>query len=157
MVVHRRKKVGKYRGHTTHGGGHRKKRRGGGSRGGRGRAGSGKRSGHKKNLFGHLGKEGGKKGFTSIYQQQKQIDIVNISYFTEERVQQLLQQGKAKKEVKKEGDTIVIDVAQLGYGKVLGAGSVDQKLKSKLKFIAPSWSKQAEEKIKAAGGMIVRE
>lgn len=152
MVVHRRKKVGKYRGHTTHGGGHRKKRRGGGSRGGRGRAGSGKRSGHKKNLFGPLGKEGGKKGFTSIYQQQKQVEIVNISAFTEERVRDLVQQGKAKKE----GDTIVIDITQLGYGKVLGTGSVDQKLKSKLKFIAPSWSKQAEEKIKAAGGAIAK-
>ena len=48
MVVQRKKKVGKYRSHTTHGGGHRKKRRGAGSRGGRGNAGSGKRAGHKK-------------------------------------------------------------------------------------------------------------
>ena len=47
-MANKRKKVNKYRGHTTHGGGHRKKRRGAGSRGGRGRAGSGKRAGHKK-------------------------------------------------------------------------------------------------------------
>ena len=48
MVVNRRKKVVKYRGHSNHGGGMRKKRRGAGSRGGRGNAGTGKRAGHKK-------------------------------------------------------------------------------------------------------------
>ena len=150
MVVHRKKKVGKYRGHTTHGGGHRKKRRGAGSRGGRGRAGSGKRSGHKKNLFSPLGPH----GFTSIYQQEERV--VNLSYFTPERVQLLLQQGKAKKE----GEYIVIDLTQLGYQKVLGTGSSHSPLSKlklpKLKLMALAWSKQAEERITAAGGSIVK-
>jgi large subunit ribosomal protein L15 len=146
MVIHRKKKVGKYRGHTTHGGGHRKKRRGAGSRGGRGRAGSGKRSGHKKNLFSPIGQH----GFTSIYQQEERV--VNLSYFTPERVPQLLQQGKAKKE----GEYIVIDVQQLGYQKVLGTSS-PQALHLKLKLIALAWSKQAEERITAAGGVIAKE
>ena len=42
MVVYKRKKVTKYRGSVTHGGGSRKKRRGAGSIGGRGNAGTGK-------------------------------------------------------------------------------------------------------------------
>ena len=72
MVVRKAKKVGKYRAKTTHGGGHRKKRTGAGSRGGRGLAGSGKRAGHQvqkiwkrfgKNYLGKNGNELGKKQF----------------------------------------------------------------------------------------------
>ena len=44
MSVNKTKKVGKYRGSKTHGGGHMKKRRGAGNRGGRGMAGTGKRA-----------------------------------------------------------------------------------------------------------------
>ena len=48
MTNNKTRKVQKYRGHTTHGGGHRKKRRGAGSKGGKGNAGTGKRAGHKR-------------------------------------------------------------------------------------------------------------
>jgi len=47
----KRKKVTKYRGSHTHGGGSKKKRRGAGHRGGRGNAGSGKRADQKKPKF----------------------------------------------------------------------------------------------------------
>jgi len=68
MTTHKRKKVVKYRGSHTHGGGAKKKRRGAGNRGGRGLAGSGKRAHHKKQLiFKLFGKDYfGKKGFYSI-------------------------------------------------------------------------------------------
>jgi len=48
MTTHKNKKVTKYRGSKTHGGGAMKKRRGAGNRGGRGNAGSGKRADSKK-------------------------------------------------------------------------------------------------------------
>ncbi len=152
MVIHRRKKVGKYRGHTTHGHGHRKKRRGAGSRGGRGKAGSGKKSGHKKNLFGPLGQ----KGFTSIW--RKEDHVVNIGYFTPSTLQKFLQEGKATKDKdkSKEKEVVVIDLTKLGYDKLLGSGSLSSSLSMKVKFIVPAWSASAEKKVKAAGGELVK-
>ena len=66
MTTNKRKKVVKYRGSHTHGGGAKKKRRGAGHRGGRGMAGSGKRADQKKptilKLYGNS--YFGKKGFS---------------------------------------------------------------------------------------------
>ena len=109
MTTSRRKKVGKYRAHTTHGGGSRKKRRGAGSRGGRGMAGGGKRAGHKKAgrpvVF-------GKKGFvprsTSVI-----IKAINVGYFTQDRIKKLLSAGK----IKQDGDVYLVDFQNLGYQK----------------------------------------
>src|SRR3989338_1771827 len=98
MVVYKRKKVTKYRGSVTHGGGSRKKRRGAGSRGGRGNAGSGKRAGHK-SQFTVLGSRG--------FLPRRAVRLhtaVNISFFSAFRVQALVEQGKAKKE----GDIFII-------------------------------------------------
>ena len=94
MVVHKKKKVTKYRAHTTHGGGHRKKRRGAGSRGGRGNAGSGKRAGQKK--AGIKDRTLGNKGFSS--KSTKNERIINVGYFTLEKVNKLLEKGSIKKE-----------------------------------------------------------
>ena len=57
MVTYKTKKVSKYRGSSNHGGGMRKKRRGAGSRGGRGNAGTGKRAGQKKAGLKNLAKK----------------------------------------------------------------------------------------------------
>ena len=141
MVVHRRKKVLKYRGHTTHGAGSRKKRRGAGSRGGRGRAGSGKRAGHKK-----YGIVLGKEGFLPR-RQQEPLRAINIGYFTADRVQLLVHTGKATKEK----DYVVLQLPDLGYDKLLGAGHIDLKLR----IHVPYCSAQAAEKVKAAGGEVV--
>jgi len=46
-----------------------------------------------------------------------------------------------------------INLTELGYDKLLGEGEV----KKKLKITVSSWSKPAEDKIKAAGGEIVAE
>jgi large subunit ribosomal protein L15 len=143
MVIHKRKKVTKYRAHTTHGGGHRKKRRGAGSRGGRGRAGTGKRAGHKK-AGGMV--ITGRKGFRAR-RTVKSIKAVNLGYFTQERLGKLV---KAEKAVK-EGDVYSLDLTKLGFNKLLGTG----KLALKLKINVPYCSESAAEKVKAAGGEVV--
>src|SRR3989338_4105398 len=146
MVVYRQKKRVKYRGKGsgTHGGGARKKRRGAGSRGGRGNAGTGKRAGHKK--AGMKTRRLGQHGFTSIREVSSRFDTLNVGYFTSLKVRTLLQQGKAVQQ----GDQVVINLTELGYGKLLGTGSTTLKLK----LIVNQWSAQAEEKIKAAGGSL---
>lgn len=145
MVVNRRKKVTKYRGHTSHGGGAHKKRRGAGSRGGRGRAGSGKRAGHKR-----YGIVLGSRGFTprrTHNLDRKLSHVINVGYFTDERLQQWVEAGKAVKE----GHIYVIDLTKLGYAKLLGTGNISAKVKINVTHSSPS----AEEKVKAAGGSII--
>jgi large subunit ribosomal protein L15 len=142
MVVNKRKKVVKYRGDTTHGGGHRKKRRGAGSRGGRGNAGSGKRAGHKK--------AGGKvitgrNAFRPRRDSSKE-NTINVGFFTSSKLAKWLTQGKAVKE----GDVFLVDLSKLGYTKLLGTGTVFVKLKLNIARFTP----RAEEKIKAAGGEV---
>jgi len=141
MVVRRTKKVAKCRSHTTHGGGHRKKRRGAGSRGGRGNAGSGKRASHKQRV-----PLVGRSGFVPR-RTVKNVNPINLSYFTPFLVEKLVSAGKAVKE----GDIYTIDLSKLKYDKLLGTGKVSLKLK----LIVNNFSARAEEKIKAAGGEIV--
>ena len=140
MVVRKTKKVNKYRAHTTHGGGHRKKRRGAGSRGGRGNAGSGKRAGHKKRQ--HLT---GKQGFRPR-RTIETIKSINVSFFTAVKVEKLVVEGNATKE----GNTYVIDLAKLNVQKLLGTG----KTSVALKLTVAQASAAAIEKIKAAGGNV---
>src|SRR3989338_5152076 len=145
MVTYKRKKVGKYRGGSTHGGGARKKRRGAGSRGGRGNAGSGKRAGHMKMRYVKAGHILGKHGFTS--KNKTLVNAVNLGYFTSSRVQKLVGQGKAHKE----GNVYAIDLAELGFNKLLGTGTTLVKLKLTVELCSAS----AAEKVAAAGGEVV--
>lgn len=145
MVTYKRKKVTKYRGGSTHGGGARKKRRGAGSRGGRGHAGSGKRAGHMKMKYMKEGHVLGRRGFTS--KNVSVVKAVNLGYFTPDRVARLVKEGKAHKE----GNVYVIDLAALGYHKLLGTGTVAVKLKLTVKLCSAS----AAEKVAAAGGEVV--
>jgi len=142
MVTNKDRKVTKYRGHTTHGGGHRKKRRGAGSRGGRGNAGTGKRAGQKK---AGMSRKLGKHGFTS--KSRTKVKSVNVSYFTEKVMEKLVANNK----VKKEGELYIINLSDLGYQKLLGTGQT----KLKLKLSVAKFTAKAEEKIKSAGGEIV--
>lgn len=144
MVVNRRRKVVKYRGHTTHGGGHRKKRRGAGSRGGRGRAGSGKRAGHK--VAGGLRLEPRRGFLPRRSNARKSAQVVNISYFTPVCIERLLAAGQAKKE----GKVISIDLTLLGYTKLLGTGSVATALRLRIVEASP----HAVERVVAAGGSV---
>ena len=142
MVVYKRKKVTKYRAHTTHGGGHRKKRRGAGSRGGRGKAGTGKRAGQKK---AGISTRLGKKGFTTRRVKGK---TVNVGHFNQKVLERLLAAGK----IKQEGEVYIVDLSQLGYHKLLGTGKTSFKLKISVK----EFTSRAEERVKAAGGEIVK-
>ena len=141
MVVRRTKKVNKYRGDTTHGGGHRKKRRGAGSRGGRGNAGSGKRAGHKRQ-----GKALGRNGF--VPRRTPNVEAgVNLSYFTQKKVDELV----ASKKAVKEADVYVIDLKDLGYAKLLGNGMTEVKLK----ITVTKHTAKAAQKVTEVGGEII--
>lgn len=144
MVVYKRKKVTKYRGSITHGGGSRKKRRGAGSIGGRGNAGTGKRAGHKK--AGMKDRKLGRRGFNPRRNSVKEEVIVNLNYFTPQKLQSLIQENK----VSKEGNFYIIDLELLGIDKVLSLGNLTVKLKVK-----GTISLNAAEKIKAAGGEVL--
>lgn len=142
MAVNKRKKFSRQRGSHTHGWGSKKKHRGAGSRGGRGMAGTGKKGDAKKPSIWKNVKYFGKYGF-----KKKgiipEIKPVNLIYF-EQKLGSLL----ANKLISKENDLYIIDVAKLGFNKVLGYG----KLTKKYKILAPLFSKGASQKIKAAGG-----
>ncbi|MBU1111157.1 MAG: uL15 family ribosomal protein [archaeon] len=144
MPVNKTKKCGKYRGHTTHGGGHRKKRRGAGSRGGRGNAGTGKRAGQKKaGMLPQLGAL----GFTPRGRESKSKQSINLSDLSSVK----LDRWVAAKKAAKQGDVYVIDLTKLGYHKLLGAGSTNLKLQ----ITVDQASKLAVKKLKKAGGKVV--
>ena len=127
-----KKRTRKMRGKKTFGYGSKKKHRGGGSRGGRGMAGSFK---HKKLKIlkespDHYGKVGFKK------KNKRVIRAINLKNL-EIEAQKL---GKKK-----------INVSELGYNKVLGTG----KLTKPLEVEAASFSKKARIKIEEAGGKVI--
>jgi large subunit ribosomal protein L15 len=143
MVTYKTKKVSKYRGSSNHGGGMRKKRRGAGSRGGRGNAGTGKRAGQKK-----AGLKNFKLGSIG-FRPRREIVItrsINVGDLTVTKLNAWVAEGKATKE----GAGFSVDLGGLGYTKLLGAGEVA----GKLTIIIPSCSASAEEKIKSKGGQV---
>lgn len=146
MAVNRRKKNVKQRGHTTHGWGSMKKRRGAGNRGGRGMAGSGKRADQKKpSILKEYGNTYfGKKGF--VKHNKKIIKAVNVSYIEEHLPNLVL-----KKLISKGDKGFVVDLKNLGYNKLLGSG----KVKEKFIITTESASKKAVDKIKKAGGEVI--
>ncbi len=131
MVVHKRKKVFKYRGHTTHGWGSKKRHRGAGSRGGRGMAGTGKRAGQKRpSIMRFFGNEYfGKHGFKIPLDIKKNITCINIKDLPE---------------------TQEVNLTAMGYQKLLSQGHPTLKYK----IIVAHYSAKAKEKIEKAGGQI---
>lgn len=146
MVINKRKKNSRQRGSHTHGWGSKKKHRGAGNRGGRGMAGTGKRSDAKKPSIWKDTKYFGRFGFI-MHGQKPKINPINLSYF-EKNAEKLL----ADKKITKEGDIYVIDSEKLGYNKVLGCA----KLTKKFKISSPYFSKGAIEKIEKAGGKSIK-
>ncbi|MGC1122257.1 MAG: uL15m family ribosomal protein [Candidatus Methanofastidiosia archaeon] len=141
----KRKKIRTMRGSRTCGGGNAKKRRGAGSRGGRGLAGGGKNKKTKydwvrQNLPHHLGKRGFKRPPAVLFRDE----IISVQEL-DQNIDYYLQQGLAEK--KKE--SIVINVEALGVTKVLGGGRVTRKLD----VTAPKFSKSAVQKIEEKGGV----
>ena len=145
MVVRRRKKNVKLRGHKTHGYGSMKKHRGAGNRGGRGLAGSGKRADQKKSLILKLyGNEYfGRRGFRRYG--SVRLRCINVGVLDEHA-----DVWKRKGFVKEEGGFFVVDLGALGYDKLLGGGKVSLKWKIKV----DSFSDSALKKIESVGGVV---
>lgn len=144
MTVRKDQKHRRFRGHRTHHGAHRKWR-GGGSRGGRGKAGGHK---HKWSYVvkydkTRFGKEGFKRPPSAI-SKSRAINLGEINrmmdYFLE------------KKFAEKEGTSIKINLAKAGYDKVLSGGKINKSIV----VHARSFSKQAIKKLEEAGGKAVK-
>jgi large subunit ribosomal protein L15 len=133
-------KRSKYRGSRTCGGGTHKNRRGAGNRGGRGRAGI--NAHHFVKWYKEMGGPVfGKNGFCNqIATEVATIDVGALDQI----VPSLLVQGIAKQE----GDTFVINAADIGIDKVLGCGRVTKKIN----ISAPAFSETAKAKIEKMGG-----
>jgi large subunit ribosomal protein L15 len=143
MTAKRGKKVQKYRGSKTHGGGSMKKRRGAGHRGGRGNAGSGKRADTNKPTVIKEGRHMGKYGFKK--KNALKVKGVNIGWLNA-KLKKLIE---TKKTQEKSG-VYEIDLAKLGYNKLLSGG----KATHKMSITATYASAKAEEKVKQAGGSL---
>jgi len=136
-------KTKKFRGSRTCGGGTHKNRRGGGSRGGRGNAGTCK---HHFVRSMQRGLSFGKHGFKRPQSVTSKDIIVNIGEI-DEAAEQLVLDGFAEKK----GNAFHIDLGNIGIEKVLGSGKVTKSL-----FITASeFSSVAKQKIEDAKGQAI--
>ncbi|MFB0567557.1 MAG: uL15 family ribosomal protein [Candidatus Bathyarchaeia archaeon] len=141
-MPHKKRKTRKKRGSRTHGYGQVGQHRGGGQRGGHGKAGLRK---HKWTHTIKYAPEGLRKhGFKPP--KRREVCEINVGKL-DEQIDSLLDNKQAKKT--KEG--IKIDLKGLGYDKLLGKGQVTHPLIVQVK----SCSKSAAEKIEKAGGKIL--
>lgn len=147
MVVRKTKKVTRYRGSKTHGGGSMKKRRGAGHRGGRGNAGTGKKGKSNLPTTWKTGKRLGKFGFKK---KGRTSDSVSITiHVLEEKLGSFLKKGIALKQAGKE-EGYSVDLSKAKISKLLANGTPTQKL-----FISVDQaSVAATEKISKAGGEV---
>lgn len=138
----KKKKTRSYRGSTFHGWGRgASHHKGAGSRGGKGRSGSGKKADQKKPSYWH--EETGKKGFAS--KNRMQMTAINIDTLIR-RLETMVADGSASRK----DSGYQVDLLKAGYDKLLGNGRVTKKL-----FITTDFaSVNAVEKINAAGGSI---
>ncbi|MBU5688427.1 MAG: uL15 family ribosomal protein [Candidatus Aenigmatarchaeota archaeon] len=133
MVVRKRKKILKKRGHRTAGYGGQKKHRGGGSRGGRGNAGL-----HKHKVMrmlkydpDHFGKKGFKRHFV---RKPRSINLDELNKI----IERLIEEKKLKGEMK-------INLTELGYDKLLGNGNLKYKITVEAKMFSKNALKKLEE------------
>ncbi len=135
-----KQKTKKFRGSRTCGGGTHKNRRGGGSRGGRGNAGTCK---HHFVRSMQRGLSFGKHGFKRPLSTASDKVIVNVGEL-DEAIEQLVIDGFAEKK----GEAFHLDLANIGIEKVLGSGKITKSL-----FItANEFSSVAKQKIEEAKG-----
>lgn len=129
MTAKRKKKNKRMRGGQTHGWGAKKKHRGGGSRGGRGMAGTGKRAGTRQpSIWGieYFGKRGFKK------KNKIMINPINIK-----TVEESISYWADRKLIEIKKDMYVIDLGKLGYNKLIGSGSLTKKVEIKVERATP--------------------
>jgi len=142
-MAQRNRKIHKKRGTRSCGYGNAQKHRGAGSRGGRGNAGSSKHKQVKALLEGRVFGKVGFKRHPSLLSKLKTINLSDI----DRNIEKWAEDGKAKKT----GTSYSVDLASLGYDKVLGSGKITHKIEIK----AESFSKSAKEKIEKAGGKVL--
>ena len=145
MVKIKRDKRSRLRGKRGGYHGAKKKKRGKGSRGGVGMAGTGKKAGQKlsfvrKKMPGYLGK----KGFVRHGSKKKVLKIISLDDINL-KLKKFEEEGVAKK------TAVGIELNLYKY-KILAGGDVDQKLI----ITAGSFSKKAKEKITAKGGQTIQ-
>ena len=141
----KRKKNSRQRGSKTHGWGAMKKHRGAGNKGGRGKAGTGKRSDCRKPSVWGIEKYFGKNGFTPIGG-SKYVYACNIEML-EQQYQKLLKQGM----IKEDKGAVTVDLQELGVEKLLSRGHPTKKWNITVKQA----SANAVEKIKEKGGEVI--
>jgi large subunit ribosomal protein L15 len=127
----RLRKVRKLRGSRTHGWGQIGQHRKTGAKGGRGMAGGHKHKWTKLLKTDYFGKNGFKPP-TSV--EVKAANLIQVSTIAERTGQE------------------VVDLAALGYTKLLAAGKIFRPLT----IVVDSWSEKAAEKVKAAGGRLLK-
>lgn len=142
----KQKKRNGYRGSKTHGGGSMKKRRGAGHRGGRGKAGSGKRADTKKptliNKYGNMKNYFGTQGFVSRFKKPKAINIQTIN----NQLNKFIEKGFATESKGK----YAINLKKAGYDKLLSVGKPNNVYEIDVDMA----SAKAIEKIEKAGGQV---
>lgn len=136
MVVRKRKKKIKLRGHRFHGKGNTKNKRGAGCKGGRGRAGSHK---HK---FSKYWMTFGMKRRLKAKHSMPAIKLDDLCIM----MPHLIAKGK----IEMRGKEFVVDGKKIRYGKILSTGNVNQKLIIRNMNVSAG----AREKIEAAGGKV---
>jgi len=140
-MPHRLRKVRKNRGSRTQGWGRVGQHRRTGSKGRR-------NAGRHKALWSYVIKYEpeyySKVGFTSPKSLKHEVKIINVG---------TLNGIVAKLSTEKQEDKIVVDLAALGYKKLLGTGKVTKPLVVRV----ASCSKSAAEKVKNAGGQVLTE
>ena len=144
MVVNKRSKFSKNRGSWTHNGGAKKKRRGAGSRGGRGMAGSGKRGDVNKPSIWNNTKYFGKFGF-KFHGVKTELVTINVGWICQ-NIDTLV----TDKVAEAKNDVYTLDLTKTDFNKVLSNGKVNKKLNIKVDYA----SVKAIEKVAAAGGKI---
>ena len=144
-MPHKKRKVRKKRGSRTHGYGQVGQHRGGGQRGGKGKAGL-RTSKHKWSFY--------VKNASTLFPEKRGFNppirlaprTINVGVL-DEQVDKLLMD----KQIINAEDGIAVNLNQLGYEKLLGAGKVTHPLIVSVAFS----SKIAIEKIREAGGQVI--
>ncbi|PIY60379.1 hypothetical protein COY95_02070 [Candidatus Woesearchaeota archaeon CG_4_10_14_0_8_um_filter_47_5] len=145
MVTNKRSKNSRQRGSQTHGWGSKKKHRGAGNRGGRGRAGTGKRADSQKPSIwkdpDYFGKHGFKKKGAPA--PLRTINLCNL----ESSLVKLRAEGK----VQEEKGAFHIDLKACGYEKLLGTGIIHHTYN----ITCTAASAKACAKVEEKGGSVV--
>ena len=88
----------------------------------------------------------GKKGFIPVSASKGQVRTINLF-----QLSSLVERLVADKKAQLVGNKVAIDLGELGYGKLLGAGSISRPVQVKV----DKSSENAAKKLKDAGGELL--